>query len=380
MANVTMTPEQLIEIVGRVLAGAKKAATTEQTEALTAAMRNLTTGATPAGGSAKDIKFGKIKPFTGKIEDFDPFLRECFVRFEIQATIYDTATKKAAFMLSYFEKDSARLWKEAYYAERANKSFVENDDFDLFIDLLKESFTDTGRVQDALHDLQTLRQGNRPVDELNTVFRTYMQKAGLSKAHNRTILINYYQKALKPAMVQEIILKGTATSLDDWMKIATQLDAARRMINHMQSTSIAQKSKHHRQTFKPNFHYKPKTDRYQGEPMDVDFISPQERERRKEKGLCYECGQPGHMASEHHKDRQPQQEKPRPPTYTPREGPSNQRKRTFGTQKQGKTYPPKQKRTPQQARQHIRAIIGESFDEGSQEYRDFVKEIEEKGF
>ena len=105
-----------------------------------------------------------------------------------------------------------------------------------------------------------------------------MQKAGLSEAHNRTILINYYQKALKPAMVQEIILKGTATSLDDWMKIATQLDAARRMINHMQSTSIAQKSKHHRQTFKPNFHYKPKTDRYQGEPMDVDFISPQERE------------------------------------------------------------------------------------------------------
>jgi hypothetical protein len=35
---------------------------------------------------------------------------------------------------------------------------------------------------------------------------------------------------------------------------------------------------------------------------------------------------------------------------------------------------------PQQTRQHIRAIVEENFDTDSQEYRDFVKEVEEKGF
>jgi hypothetical protein len=35
---------------------------------------------------------------------------------------------------------------------------------------------------------------------------------------------------------------------------------------------------------------------------------------------------------------------------------------------------------PQQARQHIRTIFEENFDTDSQEYRDFVKEVEEKGF
>jgi hypothetical protein len=50
---------------------------------------------------------------------------------------------------------------------------------------------------------------------------------------NCIVLINYYQQALNPKMVTEIILKGTAIMLDDWMTIATQLDAAQRMIDHL---------------------------------------------------------------------------------------------------------------------------------------------------
>jgi hypothetical protein len=56
------------------------------------------------------------------------------------------------------------------------------------------------------------------------------------------------------------------------------------------------------------------------------------------------------------------------------------RQKTFGAKRQGKPYPPKKKMNPQQARQHIRTIVKENFDTDSQEYRDFVKEVEEKGF
>jgi hypothetical protein len=195
------------------------------------------------------------------------------------------------------------------------------------------------------------------------------------------VLINYYQQALNPKMVAEIILKGTAQTLDEWMTVATQLDAAQRMINHLQNP-IAQRSQHHRKTFKPNFHYRSKTERY-GEPMDVDaLISPAVREHRQDKGLCFECGRPGHMAREcpsrgsTSRAPQPSQQLRGNPS---RDRPPQPRPRTFGAKRQGKPYPPK-KMNPQQTRQHIRAIVEENFDTDSQEYRDFVKEVEEKGF
>jgi hypothetical protein len=263
--TLTITNDQLVGLVAECIKRTTAANATDHSTALATALQGLNLGQGTVGGSAKDIKFGAIHSFDGKTEDFQPFLQECFVRFELQPNIYNTPAIKAAFMLSYFTKGSARLWKEAYYAERAGKPFVANNNFDAFIDHLKDSFTDTGRVQDALYALQTLKQGKKAVDELNTVFRTYMQKAGLTETANRVVLINYYQQALNPKMVAEIILKGTAQTLDEWMTVATQLDAAQRMINHFQNP-IAQRSQHHRKTFKPNFHYRSKTERY-GESM-----------------------------------------------------------------------------------------------------------------
>jgi hypothetical protein len=172
---IAISNDQLVGLIARTVQEAVHLNTTQATDALTTALTDLNLGQRPPdGGSAKDIKFGKIHSFDGKSEDFQPFLQECFVRFELQSTIYNSAATKAAFMLSYFDRGGACLWQEAYYAERAGKPFVANNDFDAFIDHLKESFTDIIRVQDALYALQTLKQGKKPVDELNTVFRTYM--------------------------------------------------------------------------------------------------------------------------------------------------------------------------------------------------------------
>jgi hypothetical protein len=86
------------------------------------------------------------------------------------------------------------------------------------------------------------------------------------------------------------------------------------------------------------------------------------------------------MAADHHKESGPLQATPQPPNITQEPRPLNQSKQSFRARKQGKTYPPKKKKTPQHMRQHIHAIIEESFDSNSQEYHNFVKEVEEKGF
>jgi hypothetical protein len=207
------------------------------------------------------------------------------VRFEIQASTYNTPAKKVAFILSYFKEGSAKLWKEQYYLERADKDFVEGNNFAAFIARLNHDFADTGRVQDALRELETLRQGRMTVDELNTRFRTLMQKAGLAEDHNSIILITYYRKALTPSMSKEIILRGNADTLTQIMDLATQLDSARRLAQHILPNAIAQCSQGHRKSFPQKF--TTHKAEYRGEPMDIDYAdfppaNPEEHRRRRE--------------------------------------------------------------------------------------------------
>ena len=46
----------------------------------------------------------------------------------------------------------------------------------------------------------------------------------------------------------------------------------------------------------------------------------------------------------------------------------------------GKETTPKKKFNPTQLRQHIRSLIDNSFEEGSEDFNAFVQEVEEMGF
>jgi len=58
------------------------------------------TGQSATNGGEKNLKFADQKPFNGKVEDLEALLREAEIHFAIQPTTYDTATKKAYYILS----------------------------------------------------------------------------------------------------------------------------------------------------------------------------------------------------------------------------------------------------------------------------------------
>ena len=118
--------------------------------------------------------------------------------------------------------------------------------------------------------------------------------------------------------------------------------------------------------------------------MDVDHISHNSRpnkqkgkqripntliEQRKNSGACFKCGSQDHWGSEHPQDK--------PWIYTATG--INRQKSQINPNKT-KTPQPKKCFNPQQMRQHIRALIEENFAKGTEEYEEFVKEVEEQGF
>ena len=340
----------------------------------------ITSNQTPRTSTSKDLKFSEQATFTGKPEDLEPMLREAEIRFTVQAEVYDTPTKRAYYILSLFKSGNAKLWKEQYIRKRENKTLCPGDTWLNFKRELKESFRDIGSAEDAMEKLQKIRQGRDSVDDLNTKFRILVQIASLDEQLNAALLIQMYQKAINPEIGRQIILAGAPLVLADWMAKASELDSFQRRANHLFAGAIS-KSRHgsYKAPWKPKISHR--DNNYQGEPMDIDRLDVREEQRRKDQNLCFNCGTPGHMSRD---CRKPRQNQGGPSNQQNNGSPRNQqRPKTFqGNKTQGKRppNPNKKKMNPTALRHHIRALLTENLGEETEEFEEFVKQVEEQGF
>ena len=314
--------------------------------------------------SSKDLKFAEQKPFTGKAAEVEDFLRECEFRFDLQDDIYDTSEKKIFFALSHFKGALAELWKKNYLRDREGDDAEHFVTWTFFKEILSKAFPEVGKAQEAMRDIQGIKQGKMGIDEFNTKFQTLLARAGLHDDGSNTVfLIHLYETALNPRIASQIIVNGAPVSLDAWMKKASEIDSHYRRINTLygRSDHKAGGSKH----WTPRlFQTKPQRD---PNAMEIDRLSPQEQERYKREGKCFTCGQTGHMARAHKDGTLPQQSQQQKPAFQ-------------GQRSPGKRPPQKKNRlSPEQTRLQIRALIQENLDMGSEEFSSFQKLVEEKG-
>jgi hypothetical protein len=202
------------------------------------------------------------------------------------------------------------------------------------------------------------------------------------KNENQEMLKHLYQTAIDPRITSQIVLNGAPETIEAWMTKAVEMDANQRRANSLFSKGIQQGNKNRYKQGKPA--WKPRlywtNDHHdRGEPMDVDAINHQpprnkpgrlsqrEEQRRSEQTLCYNCGKPGHYSKDCRSPRN---------TGTS----SSVRKPPQGEQRNEQRQFPKKKFTPQKMREHIRALIAENFEEGSEEMKTFIDEVEEQGF
>jgi hypothetical protein len=150
--------------------------------------------------------------------------------------------------------------------------------------------------------LETLRQGKKTAEELNTEFLQILGQAGMDRKtpSDYLHLIGYYRKALEPRLSCKILFSNNVPKMiDEWMEKAIQFDTNWRMGSLFFNQDIeANPSKQKADTNKSNGNacWWRTSERKDPNVMDVDALTMEERGMLLRQEKCFCCRKTGHMA------------------------------------------------------------------------------------
>jgi len=247
----------------------------------------------PRPQEAKELRINLLKPFNGNRSNLNRFIQDCAVYLKVNRNVYDDNDKKIAFMLSLSDSREPAMWKEQFIKSTMDGDEIDFPMYEEFLQLFKNAFKDVDQVNEAMNDLGRLRQGNKTAEEHTTTFRLLVGKAGISSATNpnHQVLIDLYQKSLKPKLVERIMsMERIPETIEEWCDKAILFDNNWRRL----MTTLGQN---------PRFNQNNGQDRtYQNSSrtkdpnaMDIDAMSPEHQKLMKE-GKCFNCEKPGHRS------------------------------------------------------------------------------------
>jgi len=165
--------------------------------------------------------------------------------------------------------------------------------YEEFLQLFKNTFKDVDQVNEAMNDLGRLRQGNKTAEEHTTTFRLLVGKVGISSATNpnHRVLIDLYQKSLKPKLVERIMsMERIPETIEEWCDKAILFDNNwRRLMTTLGRNPRFNQNNGQDQTYQNSSRTKDPN------AMDIDAMSPEHQKLMKE-GKCFNCEKQGHRS------------------------------------------------------------------------------------
>ena len=223
------------------------------------------------GTSLKELSLNKPDGFTGEHDKFTAWLLSVRTYLMMNAHIYDTDKKQIGFTLSYMTGGSALVFKENYIKGCISDglSFFIAESFAAFVKKLKNIY-EVGDVKatSMLH-LANIKQGSRPLAEYASQFLMLMKHAGIEDG---TPMGTFFRKGLATFLSDRILSLGiTPNSVQDWIKVASSVNAAEATKRMFKGTDTAEDCKNlyyqeHKATTLRKFH--------DPDAMDIDRGKP----------------------------------------------------------------------------------------------------------
>ena len=198
-----------------------------------------------------------------------------------------------AWSLACMEGTLVNPWKNSLLNRRANL-LAQNmplpamlDNYGVFQTEFEGKFLDPNEVENVGRALMSLRQF-KSAREFSQEFDQLAEIAGQT---GQAFLVDQFRRSLKPD-IQEKLLRQNFATLQ-----ALQIAAIKWDDTLFQFKRQQQQRTRPEQSRRPPVHQKQYRKQDEGVPMDLDFtrLSPEELERRKKGGLCFKCGERGHM-------------------------------------------------------------------------------------
>ena len=255
--------------------------------------------ATPKFNTDKTVKLNNPKPFTGKWEELEKFLRDVALHIAVNDHIFTNNIKKIAFVLSYMTEGDAASWKEEFLEAKTQPGqAVDLGTYVAFIDEIEGVFKPYDAPGDALEEIKAMRMEGNLAEDHVAQFKILVNKAKLNTTS--AMLIDTFRETLKIPLQRQILnLEKAPTTLKEWYEAAIKLDNKYRRIQRIIGRSNPDKGKNDKGKKKEdeprrrwNFQKKdPNT-------MDIDALSIEQQEEHMRKGLCFKCHKPGHQSND----------------------------------------------------------------------------------
>uniref|UniRef100_A0A3B3HXA3 CCHC-type domain-containing protein n=1 Tax=Oryzias latipes TaxID=8090 RepID=A0A3B3HXA3_ORYLA len=232
------------------------------------------------------------EPFCGDVEACGGFLLQCQLIFQQAPRHYQTDHSRISLIVNGL-RNKVLQWAQAFLASHS----ISHLPFDRFIEEFRLVFDQPRKQEEATRRLLNLKQGNRSVSEHLIDFRILAVEAGWPDPALKGI---FYQ-SLSERIKDHLCSQPEANTFEDLVSAALRSDARLRE-RHTERTR--RPPGHSQNQASPNYMFPlpvheppvPTSD----EPMQVGHskLTAEERQKRREEGLCFYCGHPGHQVAQ----------------------------------------------------------------------------------
>ncbi len=182
----------------------------------------------PAGPAhaapTRELRLNPPPVFDGSRKKYENFLQAILLYTGLNQHIFNTDELKIGYTLSFLTEKEAAQWRESWVRRNTAAGAINYPTWTVFETELSAAFRPIDQVGDAMHRMETLRQGGKTAEELNTEWDLLVGQAGIDGAGDTT-LVKAYHKVLNRPLLEKILDGDTVpTTIDGWKAKAVQLD------------------------------------------------------------------------------------------------------------------------------------------------------------